>query len=83
MIHVGYRPNFAFIPYSASPVYSTPKARVHAYPQALHLQLDKTCVKVIELMPQGMNTNLQNDWCCHLSQPNDGGKQTDKYSYHF
>jgi len=52
----------AFMPYSTAPVYSASKAGVHAYTQALRLQLDKTSVKVFELLPPGVNTNLQNDW---------------------
>lgn len=52
----------AFMPYSTAPVYSASKAGVHAYTQALRLQLNKTCVKVFELIPPGVNTNLQNDW---------------------
>lgn len=52
----------AFMPYSTAPVYSASKAGVHAYSQALRLQLDRTSVKVIELIPPGVNTNLQNDW---------------------
>ncbi|OOQ60429.1 SDR family oxidoreductase [Mucilaginibacter pedocola] len=57
----------AFMAYSSAPVYSASKAGVHAYTQALRLQLSKTSVKVIELIPPGVNTNLQNDW---LLQPN-------------
>ncbi|NII81046.1 MULTISPECIES: SDR family oxidoreductase [unclassified Pedobacter] len=52
----------AFMPYSTAPVYSASKAGVHAYSQALRLQLNKTSVKVFELIPPGVNTNLQNDW---------------------
>jgi uncharacterized oxidoreductase len=52
----------AFMPYSTAPVYSASKAGVHAYSQALRLQLSKTSVKVFELVPPGVNTNLQNDW---------------------
>ncbi|RFM35155.1 SDR family oxidoreductase [Chitinophaga silvisoli] len=52
----------AFMPYSTAPVYSASKAGVHAYSQALRLQLNKTSVKVFELVPPGVNTNLQNDW---------------------
>jgi uncharacterized oxidoreductase len=52
----------AFMPYSTAPVYSASKAGVHAYTMALRLQLDKTSVKVFELVPPGVNTNLQNDW---------------------
>lgn len=52
----------AFMPYSTAPVYSASKAGVHAYTLALRLQLNKTNVKVFELIPPGVNTNLQNDW---------------------
>ena len=52
----------AFMPYSTAPVYSASKAGVHAYTLALRQQLDKTRVKVFELVPPGVNTNLQNDW---------------------
>lgn len=57
----------AFMAYSSAPVYSASKAGVHAYTMALRLQLSKTNVKVIELIPPGVNTNLQNDW---VLQPN-------------
>jgi len=52
----------AFMAYSAAPVYSASKAGVRAYTQALRLQLEETNVKVFELIPPGVNTNLQNDW---------------------
>jgi uncharacterized oxidoreductase len=59
----------AFMAYSSAPVYSASKAGVHAYTKALRLQLEKTGVKVFELIPPGVNTNLQNDWTL---QPNPG-----------
>lgn len=52
----------AFMPYTVAPVYSATKAGVHAYTQALRLQLEDTRVKVFEMIPPGVNTNLQNDW---------------------
>lgn len=52
----------AFMPYSVAPVYSAAKAGVRAYTQALRLQLEDTPVKVFEMIPPGVNTNLQNDW---------------------
>jgi uncharacterized oxidoreductase len=48
----------AFVPFSASPVYSATKAGVHAYTQTLRLQLKKTKVKVFELAPPGTETPL-------------------------
>lgn len=59
----------AFMPYSTAPVYSASKAGIHAYSLALRLQLNKTSVKVFELVPPGVNTNLQNDW---VLPPNPG-----------
>jgi len=52
----------AFMAYSSAPVYSASKAGVRAYTQALRLQLEETNVKVFEMIPPGVNTNLQNDW---------------------
>lgn len=57
----------AFMAYSAAPIYSATKAGVRAYTQALRLQLEETNVKVFEMIPPGVNTNLQNDW---VVQPN-------------
>lgn len=59
----------AFMPYSSAPIYSASKAGVHAYTQALRLQLEDTNVKVFEIIPPGVNTNLQNNWTV---QPNPG-----------
>jgi uncharacterized oxidoreductase len=52
----------AFMPYSVAPVYSASKAGVRAYTQSLRLQLKGTSVKVFEMIPPGINTNLQKDW---------------------
>lgn len=57
----------AYTSYSSAPVYSASKAGVHAYTQALRLQLEDTNVKVFEMVPPGIKTNLQNDW---VIQPN-------------
>lgn len=52
----------AFMAYSTAPIYSASKAGAHAFTMALRLQLKNTSVKVFELIPPGVNTNLQNDW---------------------
>jgi uncharacterized oxidoreductase len=52
----------AFMAYSIAPIYSASKAGLHSYTKALRLQLLKTNVKVFEVMPPGVKTNLQNDW---------------------
>ncbi len=59
----------AFMPYSVAPIYSATKAGVRAYTQALRLQLEDTPVKVFEMIPPGVKTNLQNDW---IVQPDPG-----------
>ena len=58
----------AFMSYSPAPIYSATKAGVRAYTQALRLQLEDTSVKVFEMIPPGVKTNLQNDW---EKQPNE------------
>jgi len=58
----------AFMSYSAAPIYSATKAGVRAYTQALRLQLEDTNVKVFEMIPPGVKTNLQNEW---VKQPNE------------
>lgn len=52
----------AFMPYTLAPVYSASKAAVRAYTIALRLQLEGTNIKVFEMIPPGVKTNLQNDW---------------------
>ncbi len=52
----------AFMPYSIAPIYSATKAAVRAYTKVLRLQLEDTSVKVFEMIPPGVKTNLQNDW---------------------
>jgi uncharacterized oxidoreductase len=57
----------AFMPYTVAPIYSASKAGLHAYTKALRLQLENTPVKVFEVIPPGVNTNLHHDW---VMQPN-------------
>ncbi|MCH7396383.1 SDR family NAD(P)-dependent oxidoreductase [Belliella sp. DSM 107340] len=52
----------AFMSYSSAPIYSATKAGVRAYTQALRLQLEDTSVKVFEMIPPGVKTNLQKTW---------------------
>ncbi len=48
----------AFVPMSASPVYSATKAAMHSLSQSLRAQLDGTGVTVVELAPPGVETPL-------------------------
>ncbi len=49
----------AFTPFPISPVYGATKSGLHAYTQALRMQLSNTQVQVFELAPPGVDTPLQ------------------------
>ena len=51
----------AFVPLSMSPIYSATKAAMHAWSRALRHQLTKTNVKVFELLPPVIDTDLVSD----------------------
>jgi uncharacterized oxidoreductase len=48
----------AFVPLPISPVYSATKAGLHAFTQALRVQMSATAVKIFELAPPGTETPL-------------------------
>ena len=48
----------AFIPLISAPIYGATKAGLHAYTQALRIQLENTTVKVFELAPPPTGTAL-------------------------
>lgn len=48
----------AFVPFPISPVYSATKAGLHAFTQALRVQMSKTAVRIFELAPPGTETPL-------------------------
>lgn len=51
----------AFVPSMAVPTYAASKAALHSYTQALRLILQKTPVKVFELMPPLVNTEFSKE----------------------
>ena len=51
----------AFVPLAMAPVYSATKAAMHAWTQSLRHQLTKTNVKVFELMPPVVDTDMVSD----------------------
>jgi uncharacterized oxidoreductase len=59
----------AFVPLPACPIYSAAKAGLHAYTQALRVQLRPTRVKVFELAPPGTKTNLDRDFPKGIADP--------------
>jgi uncharacterized oxidoreductase len=56
LVHVGS--GLAYVPLCAASLYSASKAAVHAFTIALRRQLAGTRVKVIELVPPAVKTNL-------------------------
>jgi len=51
----------AYTPYAAAPVYSASKAFLHSYTQSLRAQLADTSVRVVELLPPVVDTELATD----------------------
>lgn len=48
----------AFIPFCAGPVYSATKAAIHNYTMSLRYSLEDTKVRVLEIVPPAVKTNL-------------------------
>jgi uncharacterized oxidoreductase len=48
----------AFVPFPISPLYSAAKAGLHAFTQALRIQMRNSAVSVFELAPPGTETPL-------------------------
>jgi len=51
----------AFVPLAATPTYVATKAAIHAYTQALRVQLCDSAVQVIELVPPYVQTELKGE----------------------
>ncbi|KAJ1462452.1 hypothetical protein M885DRAFT_475603 [Pelagophyceae sp. CCMP2097] len=48
----------AFVPFAAGPVYSASKAGLHSYTMALRYSLKETHVRIVEIIPPAVKTNL-------------------------
>ena len=48
----------ALIPFPVSPVYSAAKAALHSFTQSLRVQMERTGVSIVELIPPGVETPL-------------------------
>ena len=48
----------AFVPFAMKPIYCATKAAMHSYTQSLRVQLAKTRVKVVELVPPAVQTDF-------------------------
>jgi uncharacterized oxidoreductase len=56
LMHIGS--GLGYVPLAAAPVYSATKAAVHSFTMSLRKQLEKTSVKVIEIIPPVVETEL-------------------------
>ena len=59
IINVGS--GLAHVPLAAFPTYSASKAAIHSYTQSLRFQLERTTVRVLELIPPAVQTGLGSD----------------------
>ena len=48
----------AFVPFCAGPVYAATKAAIHSYTMAMRYSLQDTNVRVVEIIPPAVKTNL-------------------------
>eukprot|EP00930_Biecheleria_cincta_P098459 TRINITY_DN90115_c0_g1_i1.p1 TRINITY_DN90115_c0_g1~~TRINITY_DN90115_c0_g1_i1.p1 ORF type:complete len:270 (-),score=63.54 TRINITY_DN90115_c0_g1_i1:250-1059(-) len=48
----------AFVPFTAGPVYGATKAALHSYTMALRYSLEQTCLRVVEIVPPAVKSNL-------------------------
>jgi uncharacterized oxidoreductase len=48
----------AYIPMSSAPIYCATKAALHSFSQSLRYQLQETSIKVFEVIPPAVNTDL-------------------------
>jgi uncharacterized oxidoreductase len=48
----------AFVPAAFAPIYSATKAAIHSFTLSLRHQLSETNIKVIDIVPPAVNTNL-------------------------
>ncbi len=49
---------FCYAPFPSAPVYSATKAAMHSFTQSLRIQLGRTNVRVVEILPPGVDTPL-------------------------
>jgi uncharacterized oxidoreductase len=62
----------AFIPFTAGPVYSATKAAIHSFTMSLRYSLEDTGIRVIEIVPPAVKTNLGGS--------HDFGEELDEYA---
>jgi uncharacterized oxidoreductase len=61
----------AYVPLPATPTYNATKAAVHSFTESLRVQLTRTNVQVIELVPPATRTTLMNQQSSDVAMPLD------------
>lgn len=59
----------AYVPLPATPTYNATKAAIHSFTESLRVQLTKTDVQVIELVPPATRTTLMNQQNSDVAMP--------------
>jgi short-subunit dehydrogenase involved in D-alanine esterification of teichoic acids len=59
----------AYVPLPATPTYNATKAAIHSYTESLRVQLHKSDVQVIELVPPATRTTLMNQQNSEVAMP--------------
>ncbi len=68
----------AFVPMSATPIYNATKAALHSYSISIRQQLQNTNIKVVELMPAAIETDMAIEMEKSLGIENNSPKMTPK-----
>lgn len=64
-----------YVPDAGTPIYSASKAALHSFTQSLRYKLQHTAIQVFEVLPPGVNTDLNTDRLDKIS-PTDVAKET-------
>jgi short-subunit dehydrogenase involved in D-alanine esterification of teichoic acids len=59
----------AYVPLPATPTYNATKAAIHSFTESLRVQLHKSDVQVIELVPPATRTKLMNQQDSDVAMP--------------
>lgn len=59
----------AFVPLAATPTYNATKAAIHSFTESLRVQLTKTSVQVVELVPPATQTTLMGQQHSPMAMP--------------
>jgi uncharacterized oxidoreductase len=66
----------AFVPMPVAPIYNATKAALHSYSISIRQQLKNTGIKVIELMPAAIETDMAKEIAKNIGGESDGPKMS-------